>query len=130
VLQPDGKYAIPAKWQTAISDGVIASEICALLVGNLTGKFGYRWLMIESLVGIIAFVFTQFFSASIEAYLLGEVLLGVPWGIFQTITTTYAAEVCPVMLRGYLTVFVALRWTISYLIGGGVLRGLLNLENE
>jgi SP family general alpha glucoside:H+ symporter-like MFS transporter len=130
-LQPNGKYAIPAKWQTAISDGVIASEIVALLfVGNLTHWFGYRWVMIGSLIGIIAFVFIQFFSTSIEVYLVGEVLLGIPWGIFQTITTTYAAEVCPVMLRGYLTVFVALCWTIGYFIGGGVLRGLLNIETQ
>ncbi|KAK9455008.1 general substrate transporter [Dipodascopsis uninucleata] len=131
VQQPDGSYAIPAKWQTAISDGLLASEILVLLfVGNLTDWFGYRKVMMGALLGIVAFIFIQFFSSSIEVYLVGEVLLGIPWGIFQTITTTYAAEVCPVALRGYLTVFVALCWTIGYLIGGGVLRGLLHLENE
>jgi SP family general alpha glucoside:H+ symporter-like MFS transporter len=34
---------------------------------------------------------------------VAEVLCGIPWGIFQTLTTAYASEVCPIQLRGYLT---------------------------
>lgn len=130
-LGSDGEYYIPAKWQTAISDGVLASEILVLFfVGYLTDKFGYRWVMIASNIMMISFIFIQFFATSIEVYLVGELLLGIPWGIFQTITTTYAAEVCPVSLRGYLTVFVALCWTVGYLIGGAVMRGLLNITDQ
>ncbi|CAN6675100.1 general alpha-glucoside permease [Trichomonascus vanleenenianus] len=129
VLQPDGTYLIPTAWQTGISDGVIASEIITLFfVGSITEYFGYRWTMIISLGMMASFIFIQFFSSSLPVYLVGEILLGIPWGIFQTVTTTYAAEVCPVVLRGHLTVFVALCWTIGYLIGNCVMRGLLTIE--
>ena len=46
--------------------------------------------------------------------LAGEILCGIPWGVFQTITTAYAAEVTPVALRPYLTTYVNLCW-VSYL---------------
>lgn len=47
----------------------------------------------------------------------------VPRGIFQTLTTTYAAEVCPVALRPYLTTYVNACWVIGQLIAAGVTRG-------
>lgn len=34
--------------------------------------------------------------------------MGIPWGIFQTLTTSYAAEVTPTHLRTYLTTYVNL----------------------
>ena len=34
-------------------------------------------------------------------------------GTFQTMTTAYAAEVCPVALRHYLTAYVNLCWIIG-----------------
>ena len=42
--------------------------------------------------------------------LAGEILCGIPWGVFQTITTAYAAEVTPVALRPFLTTYVNLCW--------------------
>lgn len=62
--------------------------------------------------------------------LVGEILCGLPWGVFQTITTAYAAEVTPVALRPYLTTYVNLCWVFGQLIGSGVLRGMLNYTNE
>lgn len=35
---------------------------------------------------------------------------GIPWGIFQTLTTAYAAEICPMALRAHLTSFVNICW--------------------
>lgn len=46
------------------------------------------------------------------------------WGVFQTMTTAYAAEVCPVPLRHYLTAYVNLCWIIGQFIASGVLVGL------
>lgn len=36
----------------------------------------------------------------------GEFLCGLPWGAWQTLSTTYAAEIAPIALRPYLTTFV------------------------
>lgn len=56
--------------------------------------------------------------------------MGIPWGVFQTMTTAYAAEVCPVPLRHYLTCFVNLCWIIGQFIKAGVLVGLVHREGE
>lgn len=62
--------------------------------------------------------------------LAGEILCGLPWGVFQTITTAYAAEVTPVALRPYLTTYVNLCWVFGQLIGSGVLRGMLTYTDQ
>jgi SP family general alpha glucoside:H+ symporter-like MFS transporter len=33
--------------------------------------------------------------------------------VFQTLTTAYASEVCPIQLRGYLTAYVNMCWGVS-----------------
>ena len=58
--------------------------------------------------------------------LAGYILCGIPWGVFQTLTTTYAAEVTPVNLRAYLTTYVNLCWVIGQLIAAGILRGFVS----
>jgi len=57
-------------------------------------------------------------------------LLGIPWGVFQTLTITYASEVCPVALRGYLTTYVNLCWGLGQLIGIGVIKSMLGRTDE
>jgi SP family general alpha glucoside:H+ symporter-like MFS transporter len=44
-------------------------------------------------------------------------------------TTAYAAEVCPLPLRHYLTAYVNLSWIIGQFISAGVLRGLVNRQD-
>jgi len=56
--------------------------------------------------------------------------MGIPWGVFQTLTTAYAAEVCPVALRGYLTTYVNFCWGLGQLIAAGVLRAMLRRSDE
>ncbi|RFU27222.1 hypothetical protein B7463_g9101, partial [Scytalidium lignicola] len=131
VLQSNGDYQIPAEIQSGISNGVSAGEIVGLLLNGLfTDWFGYRWVMIFCLGLMACFVFLQFFATDIYMYLGAEILLGVPWGVFQTLTTTYAAEVCPNVLRPYLTMVVSLCWSIGYLAGTGALRGFLSMSGE
>ena len=70
---------------------------------------------------MIGFIFISFFSETLGGQLAGQILCGIPWGAYQTITTVYAAEVLPVSLRGYLTSYVNLCWVIGQLIASGVL---------
>lgn len=48
-------------------------------------------------------IFISFFGKSLAVQLVGQILCGIPWGVYQTVTTVYASEVLPVNLRGYLT---------------------------
>lgn len=62
--------------------------------------------------------------------LAGEVLCALCWGVFQTLTTAYASEVCPVALRAYLTTYVNLCWVFGQLLGSGVLRGVSGIQSQ
>lgn len=86
--------------------------------------------MVYSMIVMIGCIFIPFFSNSLEMYLAGAILQGVPWGVFQTLAVTYAADICPVSLRGYMTSWVNLCWVIGQLISSGMLRGLLNRTDE
>ncbi|KAK6524678.1 hypothetical protein TWF281_011579 [Arthrobotrys megalospora] len=128
---PDGTYNIPAKWQTALSNGAYVGEIIGLFInGIVSERYGYRKTMIGSLSILTGFIFIPFFAPRIEILLLGGILLGIPWGVFQTLTTAYASEVCPTALRAYLTTFVNLCWVIGQLIASSVLRGFLSRQDE
>ncbi|KAF7556262.1 hypothetical protein G7Z17_g1519 [Cylindrodendrum hubeiense] len=130
-LQETGDYQIPAPIQAAISNGVSAGQIIGLLLnGLLADLFGYRLVMEGCLFLMACFIFLQFFATSIYMYMGAGILLGVPWGVFQTLTTTYAAEVTPNVLRPYLTMLVPLCWSVGYLIGTATLRGFLSMEGE
>lgn len=50
--------------------------------------------------------------------------------IFWHTGPAYASEVCPLALRGYLTVYVNLCWAIGQFIAAGVLVGLLSRVDE
>ncbi|GKT89199.1 general alpha-glucoside permease [Colletotrichum tofieldiae] len=101
--QPNGSYELTAAWQAGLSNGALVGEITGLFInGIIADKFGYRKTMIGGLIAVTAFVFIIFFSETLIQLLVGEILIGIPWGIFQTLTVTYASEVCPTHLRAYL----------------------------
>ncbi|TKX23137.1 general alpha-glucoside permease-like protein 1 [Elsinoe australis] len=128
---PDGTYELTAAWQSGLANASLVGEITGLWInGILAERYGYRKTIIGALAIVTACIFLPFFAQNLPTLVAGQVLLGVPFGIFQTITTTYAAEVCPVALRAYLTTYVNLCWVMGQLIASGVLRGVINRTDE
>jgi MFS transporter, SP family, general alpha glucoside:H+ symporter len=120
-------FQISAAWQTGLTNAAVSGEILGLLFnGFLTDRFGYHKTMIGTLIWMSLFVFLAFFAVDIKMLLAAQVLCGLPWGIFQTLSTTYAAEVMPVALRAYLTSNVNMAWLIGQVTGVGVIRGLVH----
>ena len=116
-------YQISTKWQASLTSGALAGEIVGLLLnGFFTDKFGNRKTMMGSLFALSAFIFLSFFSKNLQMLLAAQILCGIPWGIFQTLSTTYAAECMPVVLRAYLTSSINMCWLIGQLISSGALR--------
>jgi SP family general alpha glucoside:H+ symporter-like MFS transporter len=131
VLGADGSYQLTAAWQAGLTNGAAVGEILGLFInGIVSERFGYRKTVLGSLFAVTCFIFILFFAQNVETLEAGEILCGIPWGVFQTLTTVYASEVCPVALRAYLTTFVNLCWVIGTLLGQGVLRGFLNREDQ
>lgn len=128
---PTNPYVISAPWQAGLSNGANIGEILGLFInGIVSERFGYRKTMIVSLVAVAGFIFIPFFAKNLTDLEIGEILCGIPWGVFQTLTTAYASEVCPTQLRAYLTTYVNLCWVIGQLIGSGVLRSMLQRTDQ
>ncbi|KAI1281543.1 general alpha-glucoside permease [Xylaria sp. FL0933] len=125
IVAPNGERVIPASWQNGISGATNVGEIIGLqIAGVVSERWGYRWTILGALVAVTGFIFFPFFAGNLTVFLVGELFQGMAWGVFQTMTTAYAAEVCPVPLRHYLTAFVNLCWIIGQFISSGVLVGL------
>lgn len=126
-LNSSGKYAISAAWQSGVSNAAGCGQVFGLILAGLeVDRFGYRYTMIFNLLLFGALVFIVFFAPSLQVLVVGEVLCGIPWGAFQTLTVTYAADCTPVVLRPYLTTYINICWSLGKFLSAGVLRALLN----
>ncbi|KAF2224102.1 general substrate transporter [Elsinoe ampelina] len=124
-------YQISGPWQAGLSCGATVGTIVgAFGNGWLTHKYGYRKVLLVSLVSMTGFIFLTFFANSITMLLVGQILCGVPWGVFATLAPAYASEVCPLALRGYLTVYVNICWAFGQLLAAGVLAGTEGLGSQ
>jgi len=89
------------------SNGARAGEVVGLFInGFVSERYGYRKTMVGALISMTCFIFILFFAPNVQTLVIGEVFCGIPWGMFQTLTTQYASEVAPVRLRPILTTFV------------------------
>lgn len=124
-------YQLSSPWQAGILDiQAVGNIIGALGNGYFTARYGHRKVMMVNLVLMTGFVFITFFARNVETVLVGAFLCSIPWGVFATQGPAYAAEVCPLALRGYLTAFVNLCWATGQLFSAAVLKGLVNNNTQ
>lgn len=96
----------------------------------LVQKFGHKRVLLGALITLSGFVFITFFSPNLPVLCVGQILSGVPWGIFATAAPAYASECLPMALRVYFTSFTNMCFIIGQLISAGVLRGLQGRGDE
>ncbi|KAH7367851.1 alpha-glucosides permease MPH2/3 [Plectosphaerella cucumerina] len=126
-----GDQHISVAWQGAIGAGNnIGSLFGLLLNGYLQSRFGSRRVYMGAMVLMAGTIFILFFSTSVEMLLAGNIICGIPWGIFQTLTTAYAAEICPAAMRGYLTAWVSMCWGCGSFLATGVLRASITIQSD
>ncbi|XWW96022.1 hypothetical protein V2A60_003992 [Cordyceps javanica] len=127
IVKADGtvKYEVAAAWQTGLGMGnPIGQVIGALACSYPLQYFGRRLTLAMCCVWSIGFVFMQFFATSTAMLCAGEVVGGLAYGFYVVIAPTYASEVCPVVLRGFLTASVNLAFVIGQFIGQGCAAGV------
>jgi SP family general alpha glucoside:H+ symporter-like MFS transporter len=130
-LDPEGQPRISPAWQAGIQNGVQAGSIIGLWAnGYISEWVGYKKTMYGALLASIVFNFLHFFAQNVGMIVAGSVLLGLPWGIFQTLTVTYASDITPSTIRPYLTTYINLCWVIGQLVAAGALRGCQTLGND
>lgn len=100
-------YQVTAPWQQGITNAsTIGIMIGICINGYVRERVGMKKTMLTACVTLIGFVFILFFAQTPGVLLAGELLCGMCWGIFHATAPIYASEVCPTVLRGYLTTFV------------------------
>ena len=71
-----------------------------------------------------------FCATNIKILMVAYCLSGIDFGVFMSIAISYASEVCPVALRGYLTTWGNSCWGIGQLIAIGVIRSMFTRDDE
>ncbi|KAK8038284.1 alpha-glucosides permease MPH2/3 [Apiospora phragmitis] len=127
----NGKQHIPTSWQSAIGNGnSIGSIIGLMLNGWLQSRYGFRRVYMGAMALMGGTIFALFFAVNVQMLFSANIQCGIPWGIFQTLTTAYAAEICPDAMRGYLTAWVSMCWGCGSFLAAGVLRASLDLRGD
>ncbi|KAG6007608.1 hypothetical protein E4U54_008804 [Claviceps lovelessii] len=121
----DDKYEIAAPWQTGLGMGNPIGQILGALASSYPlHLLGRRTTLAICCCWSVAFVFIQFFATSIGMLCAGEILGGLAYGFYVVIAPTYASEVCPLILRGFLTTSVNLAFVIGQFVAQGCAAGV------
>lgn len=129
--QDKGGYQIPAKWQVAMSMGSLVGQIIgAYLVTYPMERFGRKRTLAASLVLTAILTFLQFFAPSLQVLVVSMYLSGIVWGSYCVIAPTYASEVLPLSLRGFLTGYINLCYVMGQFIQTGVTRGFITRPDQ
>ncbi|KAI3394273.1 hypothetical protein diail_2976 [Diaporthe ilicicola] len=125
------EWSLTGAWQAGLSNAQAVGVIFGGFInGWASSMFGYKRMMLAALFWINSTIFVVFFAPTIHVLLIGQFLCGLGWGVFATTGPAYASEVCPLALRGYLTVYNNLCWAMGQLIANGVLKALVNNSSQ
>lgn len=93
-------------------------------------RWGYKRTLQIGLILLTSFIFIVFFAPNVQTLFVGELLCGIPWGAFSSSAVSYATDVAPIGLRGYLTTYVNLCWVIGQILAAGILRGANSIKGD
>jgi MFS transporter, SP family, general alpha glucoside:H+ symporter len=78
-------YQLETQWQVGVGNGAgVGAFFGAIFNGWLVNKFGQKYTTIGALFFLSGTIFLTFFAQNIETLLAGQILCGLPWGIFAT----------------------------------------------
>ncbi|KAL4888884.1 general substrate transporter [Aspergillus ambiguus] len=124
-------HQVPQSWQSALGSGGNAGCIIgAFLNGYLIKHFGFKKVFMGALLSMCGFIFVSFFGKTVGVQVAGQVLCGIPWGMFATIGPAYSSELLPMKLRSYLTAYTNMCFAIGQFISAGVLQSLLDRPDQ
>ncbi|KAJ7626928.1 maltose porter [Roridomyces roridus] len=115
------KFVIVTKWQSALQvSGQLGALIGVFMAGPITTRVGYRWATLFGLTLMNATIFVSFFADSLPVFFVGQLLEGLPWGIFIANAPAYCSEIVPLRLRAPATQILQMFWAVGSIIVGAV----------
>ncbi|KAH7171272.1 putative MFS alpha-glucoside transporter [Dactylonectria macrodidyma] len=131
VEDASGKMHIPAAWQSGLSNSALVGQLAGLVANAWAQeRFGSRKTMMFFMVWMAVAIFIPFFAPSLSVLAFGEAMCGISWGVFQTLSTSYASEVVPTILRPYVTAYVCMCWGAGILLSSGVVRAVAGVDGD
>ncbi|KAM0331297.1 hypothetical protein ACHAQA_002967 [Verticillium albo-atrum] len=126
-----GQHQLSAAWQATLGNAsTVGCFIGVIINGFLVERFGQKRVIVGALATLSSFIFLTFFADRILVLMFGQLLCGIPWGIFASSAPAYASEVLPMCLRAYLTSWTNMCFIIGQLIAAGVLATLVSRTDE
>ncbi|ETS76938.1 hypothetical protein PFICI_10812 [Pestalotiopsis fici W106-1] len=127
----NGDYQLSSTWQSVLSGiSSVGAFFGLFLAGQLVEYFGFRRTMQVALVFISMAIFIVFFAQNLAMLAAGQLICGLPWGMFQGMASVYSADVAPLSLRSLLTSYINLCWAFGGFVSVGVLTACLQRTDE
>ncbi|KAB5566695.1 putative MFS alpha-glucoside transporter, partial [Coniochaeta sp. 2T2.1] len=122
-----GLKVITAPWQSGLSNSALVGQLVGLVInGYAQDRLGARTTLMIFMAWMAVTIFIPVFAPSLPVLAFGEAMCGISWGVFQTLSTTYASEIVPTVLRPYVTAWVCMCWGAGQLIASGVVRATVS----
>jgi SP family general alpha glucoside:H+ symporter-like MFS transporter len=116
-------YIVSAQWQIAFnSTASVGGFFGCLGAGYLADKIGKRGTMAMACVVSIVGVLLQILARASVMLLVGKLINGLALGIYLTVSSSYAAEICPVEVRGLTTSGVQLFISLGQLLANLIVK--------
>ncbi|KAK3314542.1 general substrate transporter [Apodospora peruviana] len=126
-----GEKLITPAWQSGVSNSALVGQLAGLAVNAYAqDRFGARMTTMFFMAWMAVMIFIPVFATSLPIFAFGEAMCGVAWGVFQTLSTAYASEVVPTILRPYVTAYVCMCWGAGILLSSGVVRAVASIDGE
>ncbi|KAF4125488.1 MFS transporter, SP family,ral alpha glucoside:H+ symporter [Geosmithia morbida] len=126
-----GSYTLSLQWQIVLGMATPMGNMVGIYLNALLGEhLGHKPVFLGSLVLLSGLISILFFATSLPVLFAGQILCGVPWGVFTTLAPGYASEVVPLALRSYLETWVMCCWGIGQLISYAVLLVLNGWDSQ
>ncbi|KAL2802254.1 hypothetical protein BJX63DRAFT_438046 [Aspergillus granulosus] len=91
----EGGYEIPSSWQAGLGNGSACGQLFGpLLAGYVSEALGFRKTMTLGLAAITGLIFIHFFARSLAVLVVGQVLLVITLGLFQTTPVVMRRRFC------------------------------------
>ncbi|KAI1325758.1 putative MFS alpha-glucoside transporter [Xylariaceae sp. FL0255] len=133
IPNPDkpGEKEITAAWQSGLSNSSLVGQLIGLIINTFAqDRLGCRPTMMIFMTWMALAIFIPVFSPSLPVLAVGEIFCGIAWGVFQTLSTSYASEIVPTVLRPYVTAWVCMCWGAGILLSSGVVRAVVNVPGS
>jgi MFS transporter, SP family, general alpha glucoside:H+ symporter len=120
----EGQMEITAAWQSGLGMGnPIGQVVGTLAVPWPSEVFGRKKVLFACLILLSGTNFIQFFAPNLPTLCAGEVLAGLIWGAFISLTPTYVSEISPLQMRGILEAYMNMAFVIGQFVAAGAIEG-------